>query len=304
MKHLSQLAMMAISLFLFVASAATGDEHGHQKEEEPDVELTEPVLAASGITLQRAAATPIRIMLTLPGRLVPNEDRVAHITPRYPGLVKEVRKRLGDTVSKGEILANIESNQTLQTYSLPALVTGIVTARHATLGEFVDEQSELFVIADYSELYADFAVFADASSQIKVGQKILIRFNDLTALETSVSLISPVIDIDTQSRFARAIVVNPDLRWQPGGFVSGDLVLSESTTAVAVRNDAIQMIEGRPTVFVRKEGRLLPRTVMTGRSDADFVEILSGVSSGEEYASGNTFLLKAQLSKSEAKHDH
>ena len=77
------------------------------------VELSDEIARESGIVTQTAGPSVLRTMLHVHGRVVPNEDRMAHVSPRYPGIVKDVRKRLGDHVERGETLAVIESNERL-----------------------------------------------------------------------------------------------------------------------------------------------------------------------------------------------
>jgi cobalt-zinc-cadmium efflux system membrane fusion protein len=89
-----------------------GDEHGHGGEEAHDegiVKKTVEELQALGATVMVAEAGTIATQITLQGALEPLPDSVGHIVPRIPGVVREVRKKLGDTVKKGETLAVLES---------------------------------------------------------------------------------------------------------------------------------------------------------------------------------------------------
>lgn len=291
------------SILTFVLALPLGAA-ADSTSEEPHVVFSDQMIADSGITLETAGPATLRIVITLPGRLAPNEDKVAHMAPRFPGVVREVRKRLGDIVKQGETLALIESNQTLQPYQLQSLISGTVTERHATLGEFAGETTELFTVADYSELFADFNVFESDVSKITIGQKVSFKVRDSGAvIDSTISFISPIVDIETQSRFARAVVSNPELRLQPGEFVSGDIVTGERPVPLAVRQTAIQNIEGKSYVFVRQDRKLVAKTVVLGESDGQFTAVLEGLKPEEHYASGNTFLLKAELGKGEAEHE-
>ncbi|HDZ69456.1 MAG TPA: efflux RND transporter periplasmic adaptor subunit, partial [Phycisphaerales bacterium] len=53
----------------------------------------------------------LRVHITLPGEIRVNEDKSAHVVPRVSGTVYEVKKKLGDPVRKGELLAVIESRE-------------------------------------------------------------------------------------------------------------------------------------------------------------------------------------------------
>ncbi|MES2462705.1 MAG: efflux RND transporter periplasmic adaptor subunit [Armatimonadota bacterium] len=280
-----------------------GEEEGHG--EEGVLELSPEVLKTAGIQIDEARARSLSVTLSLTGKLLPNEDKVAHVVPRFPGIIREVKKRLGDTVNKGDVLAIVESNSTIQQYELRSLLSGVITKRHATLGEFASDSSELFVVSDYSELFADFFVYPTDASRVFVGQKafVIIPGRD-RSIESTVSFISPITDTDNQSRFVRVVVPNQQNELQPGSFVSAGIVTEEAAVSVSVLSSAVQNIEGKPRIFVQTEDHLKATPVMLGRSDLQFTEILSGVKAGEKYAAGNTFVLKAELGKSEAEHEH
>ncbi|MEO2091298.1 MAG: efflux RND transporter periplasmic adaptor subunit [Gemmataceae bacterium] len=279
------------------------EEEGHAKGDV--IELSPEMLTQLGLKVATAGPTKLTVTLTLTGKLVPLEDRVAHVTPRFPGVIREVRKRLGDAVARGETLAVVESNQTLQPYEVKSQIPGMIVLRHATLGESVTDASVLFDVADYGELFADLFVFPSDFSRVHLGQRALIRFPDGSdTVSSSITFLSPITDAETQSRFIRAVLPNPTARYQPGMFVTGDIVLEEAAVGTAVEATALRTAAGRPVVFVEREpGRFVPRGVVLGRRDKDSVEILSGLRPGERYAAGSTFILQAELEKGEAEHD-
>jgi membrane fusion protein, heavy metal efflux system len=306
-------------IFLLLPSAAHGgDEHGHdhgeeehghggehEHGEEESPHLTVDRFLEHGIVLARASEATLNVPLRLTGRLLPNENKVAHMAPRFPGVVREVKKTIGDRVEKGEVVAVVESNQSLTLYEIRAFLSGHVTQRHASLGEFVGESSNLLEIADLSELFADLYVFPEDFAKVRVGQKVKLTLpGSAEPVLAQITFVSPLIDASTQSRIARAVLPNSEGRYQPGGFVAGQVVLDEIRVPVAVRKDALQTVEGKNVLFIREGESFEPRPVKTGRSDDELVEILSGIKAGEQYAAGNTFLLKAEAGKGEAEHEH
>jgi cobalt-zinc-cadmium efflux system membrane fusion protein len=82
------------------------------------------------------------------------------------------------------------------------------------------------------------------------------------------------------------------------------VVLAESPVAVAVRNSSLQTLGTELSVFVRTVGGFEPRAVSTGRSDGEWTEVLAGLAAAEEYVSAGSFILKAELGKAEAEHEH
>lgn len=285
-----------------------GDAHGNKEKEgahEEGVELSDAKVAASGIELVEAGPTTLRDSLRLNGIVQPNQETLVQVTPRFPGVVREVQKRIGDRVRAGELLAKVESNQSLTTYEMRAPIAGTIIDRQASLGEYVSEQKPTFVIADLSTVWIDFSVYRRDTGRVRLGDTVLIDVDDGGApLETKVSYISPVGNSDTQSALARGVVANSDLRLKPGFFVAGRLILSAKQVAVAVKNAALQTIENRTVVFVRNGTKFEARDVELGERDAEHVEVRFGLMEGDVYAGKNSFVIKAEIAKGTASHEH
>jgi len=94
---------------------APGDEHGHElgvkQEEENLIRLTEEEMKQFGIEVAEVRPGKLGMDLSLSGEIIVNADRMAHIVPRLSGLVREVRKSVGDSVRQGELMAVIESRE-------------------------------------------------------------------------------------------------------------------------------------------------------------------------------------------------
>lgn len=278
-------------------------EEAHHHAETPAVEFTSEVMSKWGISLERPKPARLSILLPLNGRIRTIEDRVAHIVPRFSGVIKDVRKQLGDPVSKGEVLAVIESNQSLQPYEVKSLTSGTVVKRHATLGEFVSEETDIFTVADLSELWADLYLFEPDFGKPKVGQRVLIRHAEREVIESTVSFISALVDESTQSMFVRA-VLNGDRSLFPGHFVTGEVTIDEFDAPRTIDLSAVQSLDGKEVVYVRHGESFEVVAVKLGRRDRKRAELLDGLDDHDEYAVGDTFVLKAELGKSEAEHEH
>ena len=87
-------------------------------------------------------------------------------------------------------------------------------------------------------------------------------------------------------------------------FINAKLATEEIQVPVAVSMDAIQTIRNRSVVFGRYGEYFEIRPLELGRNDGKTVEVLKGLSAGEQYATGNSFILKAELGKDGASHDH
>lgn len=150
------------------------DEHGHGHEEAGPTPLSEEDLKRYGITLEKAAPGIIVDGISVAGRIVPVDEKLAHVSPRFSGVIKEVRAKVGDSVKADSLLAVIQNNQNLQNFSLYPSIAGTVIKRHATLGETVREEDVIFVVADLSEVWAELAVYKQDVDKVSIGQKAVL----------------------------------------------------------------------------------------------------------------------------------
>ena len=309
------LSVSLTALLPTLAIAGGGHDHGeskkeeagheHGEEEEGVIRLTDEAIKNAKIDVREAGPATVAIQLRVNGRISPVSSNVAHIASRFSGVIREVKKDVGEAVSAGDVLAIVESNQNLQKFEVRALKGGIVTDRHATIGESIKEDEALFVVMDLSQLWADFTVFQRDVSRVKIGQVIDIYVAGRTEpFRSQLSFISPIVDDTTQSRTARAVVTNPDNTLAPGAFITGQIAVADYQVPLAVTYDGIQTIEGKSVVFVKEEAGFEKREILVGRSDGTYTEILSGIKVGEKYVATNSFTLKAELGKSEAEHEH
>ncbi len=278
-----------------------GDEHGH---DEKSATMNDAKIAAAGIELDTAGPVVLKETLRVNGILHANQEALVQVTPRFPGVIRELRKRVGDQVASGETLARVESNQSLTSYELKAPIAGTVIERQAALGEYVSEQKPAFVVADLTSVWADFAISRRDLNRVKTGDIVVIDPEDGSGhTEAKISYISPVGASDTQSALARAVVAN-DGRLRPGLFVTGNVVLAEKSIPLAIKLSALQSLDGRTVVFVRSGDKFEPREVELGKRDGERVEVLFGITEGEPYAAKNSFVVKAEIGKASAAHEH
>ena len=262
------------------------------------VKLTEKAFKTSGIVIETAGPAKIRKRLQLYGKIAANEERMAKVLPRFPGVVKEVRKRLGDVVAKGDVLAVVEGNESLKTYEIKAEIAGTVIKKDVSLGELVTDQSILFLIADLHTVWVDFNVYRDEFRLLHEGLPISISLGDGSDnLAATISYLSPFGAENTQTMLARAEIENTNGEMRPGLFVTGELVTAETEAPVAVKLSAIQTLENKAAVFVQEGDAFEARAVELGVHDAEFIEVISGLLPGDKYAADNSFVLKAELGK-------
>ncbi len=269
------------------------------------VTLTPEQIATAGIEVGVAGPATIREIVVLNGRIVPNEDALAHVMPRFPGVVRSVHKRLGDPVAQGDLLAVIESNESLHPYELRARQAGTVIDKNVAPGEFASSERELFAIADLASVWVDLDVYRRDFGRLRVGQGVRIDSGDgAVPAESTLSYLSPIGSVNTQTLLARVVLPNPDGSWRPGLFVSARVESASAEAPIAVVEAAVQRLRDWDVVFLAEDGVFEAQPVELGRRDGSHVEIVTGLSPGQRYVAVNSFVLKAEAGKSGASHDH
>jgi len=230
----------------------------------------------------------------------PVSKQLSHVRARYTGMIKSVALTIGDYAKRGDLLAEVESNESLKTYQILAPISGTIIQRHANTGEVTQDQV-LFSIANFDTLWAEFRIYPSQQPLVKTGQSAHIVVNEW-ALDGSIQHIIPALDKPYQ--LARVIFDNRSKGLSPGLLVEGHIVVGEFTVNLAVEKNAIQTLSEQAGVFVKQGDEYAFTPLQLGRSDDRYVEVLSGISSGQVYVSNNSYLIKADIEKSEAKHEH
>jgi cobalt-zinc-cadmium efflux system membrane fusion protein len=190
-------------------------------------------------------------------------------------------------------------------YELRAPAVGTVTEKHITLGEVVENNSDVFLIADLSTVWANVTVYAQDTPRLSIGQAVHITAEGFSTETTGrISYISPVVAEATRTATARVLVPNPEQRWRPGTFVTARIVLATDPVRMLIPNDAIQMVDNKPVVFVPEDDGFAPRPVTIGRANATHSQILAGLEPGDRFVMNGAFVLKAELGKGEGGHEH
>ena len=265
-----------------------------------------PSRMAQELGIQTQAVGPVTLIETrsLTGRVQTNPNRLSRVRPRFPGVVKALRHELGDEVKAGDILATVQSNESLQNYQVKAPIKGVIVKRDVQIGEATGDEP-LFIIADHADVWVELDVFVRDLALIKKGQSVLLETLDgKYQQQTHIDWVSPLTAHASQSVRARIIVPNKDGRLRPGQFIRGNVTVAEHAVPLAVRQSAIQRFRDFQVVFARFDDTYEVRMLELGRSNADWVEVLSGIEAGTDYVTENSYLIKADIEKSGASHDH
>lgn len=378
--------LVAVSAFFFW-NFSGGDSHHHEDEEEGEwhsfVAMSREKAESHGITVNFAGPAVISQPISTRGKVILHPDLVAHILPKVPGIAKEAFKNRGDRVSKGEIIAvldsremadakaaylaalekqqlcqtfcdkenrlfekNVSSEQemlqsksTLQEaniqlnlarqhlyalglskreveqipeendeefryYVLRSPLNGTVIGRDITRGEYIEEKSTIYEIADLGTVWVDMGIFPKDFKRINQGATVEVYCPQTEELaQAKLIYLSPMIEEGTISAKAIAELENKECKWKPGTFVQVQVESDHAEVPVAVAKEAIQTIEGKPVLFLETPEGFQVQEVEIGLSDDKYIQVLEGLNSGDPYAATQTFLLKADLGKDSVEDD-
>ena len=279
-----------------------GDDHG--EHEEGKVEITPDAAKLTGVQFKQAGPDTVAMTTPLTGRIVLNENKTANVRARFPGIVKAVHVNLGDSVDKGQKLATVESNESLNAYIVYAPMDGVILKRETNIGD-VTNGNELFVIADLSTVWAKYHIFPRDVPYIKKGQSVVVHtLDEKTRQNTQISMLFPTTDALSQTVIAIAELSNESGVWRPGMTIEGDIKVGEKQAAIAVPRSALQFIEEQQVIFIKEGNTYEPRPVKIGMTGTENVEITSGLKIGETYVSAGSFVIKADILKGTAAHEH
>lgn len=219
--------------------------------------------------------------------------------------LEEARIAVQNAQQKLTAVGATPSAARLNQFELRAPFDGVIVEKHLALGEAVADNANIFTISDLSTVWAEFVVAAKDLEHVRVGETARIRSAASGGkAEGKVSYVGSLLGEQTRTAKARVTLTNPNLAWRPGLFVTVEVLTAKTTVPVAVQADAIQEVDGNRVVFVAGPKGFVAQRVVPGRSDGQLVEIREGLSPGARYAARNSFVLKSDLGKDAAGHEH
>ncbi|MBI5926464.1 MAG: efflux RND transporter periplasmic adaptor subunit [Aquabacterium sp.] len=206
-------------------------------------------------------------------------------------------------------LANLGATATgsgnLTRFELRSPIDGIVTDKRITVGQSLGETEPVFTISDLSSVWVEAPVATKDLGDIRSGLTVQVKASGFdTQAAGTITYVSALVGEQTRSATARVVLPNPKGLWRPGLPVRVEVTSGEAEVPVAVQADAIQSVRDWQVVFGRYGQQLEARPLQLGRSDGRVVEVLSGLNAGERYAAKNSFVIKADLGKAGASHEH
>lgn len=277
--------------------------HWRYESYEGRTQIPAELASEAGIKTEIAGPATIIETLKLSGRVQVDPSRISQVRPRFPGVVKRVHVGLGDTIKAGEPMLTIQSNESLQDYTVNAPISGLVITRNVQAGEVTADQS-LFTIVDLSHVWVELDIFASDVETVKQGQIVSIQTLDGFITNGIIDWLSPLISHASQSIHARVPLDNPEGKLRPGQFVRAQVRIAGHEVPLAVKRSGVQGFRDFQVVFARFGSIYEVRMLEFGISNDEWLEVTGGLSPGTEYVTENSYLIKADIEKSGASHDH
>ena len=209
--------------------------------------------------------------------------------------LQNARQKLEAVGAGGKVAGGAGLNR----FEIRAPFDGTIVEKHLTLGEAVKEDARIFTVADLRTVWAEFAVSPKDLETVRVGQKVVVSSSAFEGKgEGTISYVGALLGEQTRTARARVTLSNPKGAWRPGLFVTVAVLGDSQAAQLVVSADALQTVDNKPIVFKSVPGGFEAMPVKVGRSDGKHVEVLQGLEAGDQVASSNSFVLKADLGKS------
>lgn len=266
--------------------------------------ITAAAAKSGGVMIERAGPATIGETRELVGTVQLATTARSEVRAQFPGKVVAVYKAVGDSVRRGQLLARIESNESLQIYPVYAPASGVIAERNANVGNVAFDQP-IFVITDPGQTTVVFNIFPRDLTAIQPGQRVVIETLDgQPVADSQLSGYLPEGNAEAGTALMRASLPNPAGRWRPGMALRGKVIVNAVTVPLAVRTEALQRFRDFTVVFANYGEDYEVRMLTLGRKSPEWTEVTGGLATGTPYAAKGSFLVRADVEKSGASHDH
>ncbi len=265
--------------------------------------IADKVADAMGIATEIADAATLHQTIRVYGTLVLPPDARRQIQARFDGEIQQMHVKLGDRVSKGQVLVTVDSNESFKTYQITAPIDGVVSQQLGNTGEQSTGRS-LLEITRTDTLWAELAVYPADSDKVKSEASVTLTVNGFEESIASTIKGSKTAVRKDQARLFFAEVDNTDGFLSEGLFVTAELEVDTFTVPLAVKRNGLQGFRDFTVVYAKVGEEYEVRMLELGREAGPWVEVLGGLEPGTEYVTENSYIIKADIEKSGASHDH
>lgn len=214
--------------------------------------------------------------------------RAQGIEAAYQAALEEVMQARAQLAERRTHVAL--ARQMLADCVIRAPFAGAVTRRQASLGEYLAVNAPVVTLVRQHPLRIRLEIPERQALKVRVGQLIDVKLEGTAKTRTGrVVRLSPALETQSRSLLIEGEIPNQDGILRPGSFVEGVVTVNAGAMGISVPFSALLSFAGTERVFVASRGALEERIVKTGRRlDGDRVEIVSGLSAGEELVLNST----------------
>ena len=177
-------------------------------------------------------------------------------------------------------LAKLELDYT----QIRAPIDGVVSERFIKIGTTVAVGDPAFRVTSLDPLVAYLHVPEREYQNIKQGQTVGIDIDALSGppIVTSVTRVGPIVDPTTGTFKITIEIEDPERRIKPGMFARIGIVYDRHENALKIPRSALLEDAGETSVFVVEDDKAVRRIVTTGFSEKGMVEVLDGITDGDQ----------------------
>lgn len=263
---------------------------------------------ADAMEIKTEIAGPATIHQTIPayGKLSLPVGAHRSISARFDGEITKLHVSFGETIKKGQTLFTVESNESLKPYSIKAATNGFVSELFANAGEQTNGRT-LLTISDLSRHIAKLAVYPSDYSKVNLGTPVTLNVEGSTGTITGkILFIEPAVRDDQAKivwvELADGIIT--ENMFAEGSFVKAEIEVATIDVPLAVKRVGLQGFRDFTVVYAKVGEQYEVRMLELGRAGGEWIEVLGGLKAGTEYVTDNSYILKADIEKSGASHDH
>lgn len=199
--------------------------------------------------------------------------------------------------SEEQVRLIAETHQINPVISLFAPISGKIIEHNALLGAMVHQETEILTIMDPSVLCIHAEIYERDIAKIRIGQEVeaTVPAYPGETFTGKISFISDVLNEDTRTITVRSEVENQGYKLKPGMFANIIIFLNHQSYGLVLPMEAVLDEKDENIVFLKVNGKYIPRIVKTGVRNGGFVEILDGIEEGDEVVTKGNFQLKSKL---------
>lgn len=266
-------------------------------------EIQPKVADALAIGISTAGPETLKETLKVYGRLANKPENIRNISARFDGEIKSMHVSFGQVIEKGQRLVSVESNESLRSYVINSPINGVVQNINANTGEQTNGKI-LMKIVDNKSLFAELSVFPSDREKITMGADANVEIKGHEGVFNGTIIQVNEFVEPNQSVIVRVEITNEDGTLTTGSFVTAEIQIDEYVVDLAVKQSGLQAFRDFTVVYEKIGNEYEVRMLELGRRAGQWVEVLGGLTPGAKYVSENSYVIKADIEKSGASHDH